>query len=157
MDRRCPLLRRGSADKHAPAAPLWVVKDSCSCVCVRERERARARERDRAIESWGESWGGAPSYNTYNIILDRLWLPLKWGVVSIHTALKSPTRLLYWAFARKVLSLTTRTFDHPPTLDHIPLYSPLYGGVQRQGRVGPLLSISLSLYLLSLSPLSSSP
>ena len=30
----------------------------------------------------------------------------------------------------------------PSLLDRIPLYSPLYGGVQREGRVEPLLSLS---------------
>jgi len=30
----------------------------------------------------------------------------------------------------------------PPVLDHIPLYSPLYGGVQCEGRGEPLLSLS---------------
>ena len=30
----------------------------------------------------------------------------------------------------------------PPLLEHIPLHSPLYWGVQREGRVGPLLSLS---------------
>ena len=34
----------------------------------------------------------------------------------------------------------------PPALDHIPLYSTLYGGVKREGRVGPALSL-LSLLL----------
>ena len=41
-----------------------------------------------------------------------------------------------------------------PLLDHRPLYSPLNGGVLREGRVEPLLSLALSLSLsLSWSPL----
>ena len=41
-------------------------------------------------------------------------------------------------------------------LDHIPLYSPLYGGVWREGRVEPLslsLSLARALSLFSLTPL----
>ena len=44
---------------------------------------------------------------------------------------------------------------NPPRrrLDHPPQYSPVYGGVEREGRVEPVVSLSpLSLASLSLSP-----
>ena len=53
--------------------------------------------------------------------------------------------------SRCAYSPASEAFGSPPLLDCIPLHSPLYGGVQREGRVEPLLFFALSVSLLSLT------
>ena len=59
-------------------------------------------------------------------------------------------RSLFWATRRSwggplgTCRESPRSDPSPPALDHIPLHSPLYGGVQREGRVEHVVSLSLS-------------